>query len=238
MNNLIGMGNGRLRVGVPLAPAITPLFVTTDPAGKPRGVSVDIGLALARACGVEADFVVAGTTGELTDAVEAGRLDVAFMPADDERRRRVDFSPPYFVIESTYLVGPNVDIDSMAQVNQPGVAVVGIAGSTTFRAAQRTAPLANFSSAPTIAQAMDMLASGAVAAFALTHDALPALQKNLPGSRILAGAFQVTGVALALQKNQATALAFASAFIETAKKDGTVRRALDNAGLGHLAIAD
>jgi polar amino acid transport system substrate-binding protein len=85
---------------------------------------------------------------------------------------------------------------------------------------------------------MDMLASGAVAAFALTHDALPTLQHKLPGSRILAGAFQVTGVALALQKNQAAALAFASAFIQSAKKDGTVRRALDNAGLGHLAIAD
>jgi ABC-type amino acid transport substrate-binding protein len=64
MNNQLGVVTGRLRIGVPLAPAITPLFVTTDPAGQPKGVSADIGLALARACGVEADFVVAGTTGE------------------------------------------------------------------------------------------------------------------------------------------------------------------------------
>ena len=31
------------------------------------------------------------------------RIDVAFMPVDEERKKRVDFGPAYFLIESTYM---------------------------------------------------------------------------------------------------------------------------------------
>ena len=68
-------------------------------------------------------------------------------------------------------------------------------------------------------------------------DALPVLQKELPGSRILDGAFQVTGVAISIGKDRPAALAFLQRFIASAKQDGTIRRAFDNAGLGGLAIA-
>ncbi len=50
------------------------------------------------------EFVVAPNTGELVDALEAGRIDVSFMPVDDERKKRIDFGPVYFEVESTYLV--------------------------------------------------------------------------------------------------------------------------------------
>ena len=52
--------------------------------------------------------------------------------------------------------------------------------------------------AKTVDEAIGMLKAGTAQAFALTHDALPPLQKMLPGSRILDGAFQTTGVGLAL----------------------------------------
>jgi polar amino acid transport system substrate-binding protein len=61
---------------------------------------------LSKALGVPPDVLVAATTGELTDAVSNGTIDIGFMPADDERRQGLDFSPPYFIIESAYLVAP------------------------------------------------------------------------------------------------------------------------------------
>ena len=82
-----------------------------------------------------------------------------------------------------------------------------------------------------------MMGSGAARAFALTHDALPPLQKTLPGSRILDGAFQTTGVGIAVQKNRPAALAFVKDFVERAKSDGSVRRAFDAAGLSGLPLA-
>lgn len=82
-----------------------------------------------------------------------------------------------------------------------------------------------------------MMKAGPVQAFALTHDALPLLQSELPGSRILDGAFQTTGVAIAVQKDRPAALAYVTAFIEGAKANGVVRRAFDDAGLNRLPIA-
>jgi polar amino acid transport system substrate-binding protein len=229
--------SGKLRVGVAYAPAPTPVFVAREPSGSVRGVPRDIGTALANALGVPVELVVAATTGELTEAVSSGAIDVGFMPADDERRQRVDFSPPYFVIESTYLAAGSTDIRTLADVDRPGVTVVGIAGSTTMRAAGRSLKAAKLVAAKSVDEAMAMMQSGAAQAFALTHDALPVLQKQLPGSRILDGAFQVTGVAIAIQKDRPAALAFLETFLAGAKADGTIRRAFDDAGLAGLTIA-
>jgi len=228
---------GKLRVGVAYAPAPTPIFVAKDAAGDVHGVPRDLGAALAKALGVPAELVVTATTGELTDALTAGAIDIAFMPADDARRQRVDFSPPYFVIACTYLVAAGSDIKTLADVDRPQVAVVGIAGSTTMGAAGRSLKVAKVVPAKSVDEAMDMMSKGAVQAFALTHDALPTLQKQLPGSRILDGAFQTTGVAIAVPKDRPAALAFVKNFVDTAKSDGTVRRAFDAAGLSGLPIA-
>jgi polar amino acid transport system substrate-binding protein len=129
---------GKLRVGVAYAPAPTPVFVARDAAGGVHGVPRDLGAALAKALGVEADLIVKATTAELTDSLAAGAIDIGFMPADDARRPRVDFSPPYFTIESTYLAAGATDIRTMADVDRPDVTVVGITGSTTLAAAGRS----------------------------------------------------------------------------------------------------
>ena len=228
---------GRLRVGVAFAPAPTPIFVVKDAAGDVHGVPRDLGAALAKALGVPVEFVVAATTGELTDACSAGAIDIGFMPADDERRSRVDFSPPYFVIECTYLAAGSSDIKVLADVDRPEITVVGIAGSTTLRAAVRSLKAAKIVPAKSVDEAMAMMQAETAQAFALTHDALPPLQKQLPGSRILDGAFQTTGVAIALPKDRPAALAYVKDFIEGAKANGIVRRAFDAAGLDRLSIA-
>jgi polar amino acid transport system substrate-binding protein len=228
---------GTLRVGAAYAPAPTPIFLAKNAAGDFHGVPRDLGTALGQALGVQIEMVVMATTGELTDALTSGAIDIGFMPADDARRMRVDFSPPYFVIESTYLVAGNASIKTLADVDRPEVTVVGIAGSTTMAAAGRSLKTAKVVPAKSVDEAMAMMTAGSAQAFALTHDALPALQKQLPGSRILDGAFQTTGVAIAMQKDRPAALVFVSDFVARAKSDGTVRRAFDQAGLDGLQIA-
>jgi polar amino acid transport system substrate-binding protein len=227
---------GRLRIGVAYAPAPTPVFVAKDARGEVHGVPLDLGTALATELGVPSEIRVAATNGELTDALSSGTIDVGFMPADSERRKRVDFSPAYFVIESTYLALGS-DIKTMADVDRPEVTVVGAEGSTTLRAAARSLRTAKVVPAKSIDEAMDLMRSGTAQAFALAHDSLPTLKKTLPGSRILDGAFQTTGVAIAVQKNRTAALAYVARFIEDAKASGIVRRAFNDAGLQSLPIA-
>jgi len=229
---------GTLRIGVAYAPRATPIFVSRAPDGAYQGVPLDLGRALAQALDVPLEVVAAATTAELTQACLAGAIDVGFMPADDERRRLLDFSPPYFVIESTYLAAAGSGITALADVDRAGVTVVGIAGSTTNRAAGRSLQHATVVAANSIAEALAQLKAGHAQAFALTHDALPPLQKDLPGSLILAGAFQVTGVAMAVQKSRPQALAYITRFIEDAKVSGLLRQAFDTNGLSQLKIAD
>ena len=228
---------GKLRVGMAYAPTRTPIFVAKNASGDFHGVPRDLGIALAESLGVPAEFVILATTGELTEACTAGTIDIGFMPADEERRRRVDFSPPYFMIESTYLVVGSSDIRTLSEIDRQGITVVGMAGSTTMRAAGRALKNAKIVPAKTVDEALAMMKAETVQAFALTHDALPPLQKELSGSRILDGAFQTTGVAIAVQKDRPAALAYVETFIVAAKADGTVRRAFDAAGLNRLAVA-
>jgi polar amino acid transport system substrate-binding protein len=228
---------GTLRVGVAYAPASTPLFVARDAAGQVHGVALELGRALAKELGVPIEIFAAATTAELTQACCKGAIDMGVMPADEERRKLLDFSPPYFMIESTYLATGPSGIETLAEVDRPEVTVVGIAGSTTIRAAGRSLKAAKVVAATSIEEALTMLRAGSAQAFALTHDALPRLQVQLPGSRILEGAFQVTGVSMAVQKNHPAALAIITSFIERAKAHGVVRRAFDEAGLNGLPVA-
>jgi polar amino acid transport system substrate-binding protein len=68
-------------------------------------------------------------------------------------------------------------------------------------------------------------------------DSLPPLQQALPGSRILDGAFQSTGVAIAVHKDRPAALAAVTDFVNAAKQDGLLRLTFDAAGLTAQAIA-
>jgi polar amino acid transport system substrate-binding protein len=79
--------------------------------------------------------------------------------------------------------------------------------------------------------------TGNADAIALGRESLAGMQAKLPGSRILDGHFQATGTAVAVPKGRSAALAYVSAFVEQAKKDGTVRKALDAAGMKGALVA-
>jgi polar amino acid transport system substrate-binding protein len=228
---------GKLRVGVAWAPSASPLFVVKDKDGQPRGVTVDLANALANELGVPVELMVAPNTGELVDALEAGQIDVSFVPVDDERKKRIDFGPVYFQVESTYMVTQASGIATVDAVDRPGVRVVGIAGTTTIRAAGRTLKSTTVTAAQSIGEAIEMMTTGKADAFALSRDSLPPFVAKLPGSRIVEGGFQYTGVAVAVTKGKPEALAYVTAFLEKAKPSGVVRKAFDAAGLAHLDVA-
>jgi polar amino acid transport system substrate-binding protein len=170
--------------------------------------------------------MVAPNTGELVDALEAGRIDVSFMPIDDERKKRVAFGPVYFEVESTYMVSAGSGIKTVAEVDRASVRVVGIANTTTIRAAART-----------LQHTTPVAAASIPDAFALSRDSLPPFVAQLPGSRMVEGGFQFTGVAIAVGKDRAEALADVTAFLERAKQSGVVKDAFARAGLSHLDVA-
>jgi polar amino acid transport system substrate-binding protein len=228
---------GVLRVGVVRAPKAGVFFIEADEGAAPRGVTVDLGAALAAEVGVGAAYTVFPNSGECTDAVASGAVDVAFMPVDASRSARVAFGPGYFVIESTYLVSAASAITSLAEVDRAGVRVVGIADTTTIRASARS--LRHTEPVPIrgVEEAVAMLRDGRADALALSHDSLAQIAPGIPGSRILDGGFQRTTISIAVPPGRPAALAEVTAFLDRAKRDGTVRRALDAVGLTSEPVA-
>jgi len=235
MNELIP--TGKLRVGVAFAPSPSPLFVIKDKDGTLHGVTIDLAGALAQELGVAVEFMAAPNTGELVDALEAGRIDVSFMPVDEERKKRIDFGPVYFLVESTYLATAASGLRTVDEVDRAGVRVIGIANTTTIRAAGRTLKNTAITAVQSIGEAIEMLGAGKADAFALSRDSLPPFVAQLPGSRIVDGGFQFTGIAIAVPKGRRKALAAVTIFLEKAKSCGAVRRAFERAGLSHLSVA-
>ena len=43
------------------------------------------------------------------------------MPVDEERRKRIDFGPVYFLVESTYMVTEASGIKTVDEVDRPGM---------------------------------------------------------------------------------------------------------------------
>jgi len=176
-------------------------------------------------------------SGEVTNALISGEIDVAFLPVDEERKKRVGFGPAYFVAESTYLVRAGSDIQSIAEVDRAGVRVVGIANTATFRSVSQLLKNAKLQPATSVDQALNALRSGEADALAMPRDALGPLAANVPGSRILDGAYQRLSIAIAVPSNRPNALAYVSTFMEDAKASGIVRRALDSAGFKDAPVA-
>ena len=221
---------GTLRVGLVYAPVMSTFFVIKDEAGKPKGVTADIGEALAKKLNLPVEFVLFPNSGQAVDAVESGAVDVSFMPVDAERKARIAFGPDYVRAESTYMVTAASGAKTVDDVDKAGMRVIGIANTTTIRAATSTLKNTTISPVTSVGDAVAMLRDGKADAFALGRDSLPPYVKQVPGSLITDGQFQQIGIAIATQKGKPQALAAVTDFLNEAKKDGTVRKALDKGG--------
>jgi polar amino acid transport system substrate-binding protein len=229
---------GKLRVGVAIGPTIGAGNVAMDAAtGKPRGIAVDLGKELADRLGVPVEYVPYPNSGALTEAAGSGAWDVAFLPVDDERKKKVAFGPAHMVLQSTYLVAPGSAIKTHADVDRLGARVAGIENTATTRAAQRSLKTVTIVNVKTADELLQLLRTGQAEAVVQSREALTGLSAKLPGARVLDGSFLNSFVAVAVPRTRPAALAYVTRFIEEAKASGLVRRALDNAGLKSSVVA-
>ena len=227
---------GTLRVGLVEAPSAGVLFIGPV-KGEPTGVTADLSADLAEKAELPVTYTVFPNTGAATAALQAGSIDVSYMPVDAARRQVLDFGPGYYDLESTYLASGASGMADVAQVDRPGIRVVAIDGTTTIRASARTLKQTQPVGVPSVAEAVELMRTGQADAFALSRDTLKPILSEVPGSRIVTGGFQRTQVAVALPKSRPTALAFVTAWLDGAKQSGLVRRIFDAHGFASESVA-
>ena len=228
---------GKLRVAVAVSPSPSALYVVKDASGKLRGVSIDLGAAMAKKLGVPVEYVEYLASGAITEDAPKNKWDVTFVPYDAERAKQLDFGAAYHLLQSTYLVAPGSSIKTLAEVNAPGVRIAGVANTATFRASGKASPLATTITVAGVDDAVELMRAGKADAIALSRESLTGLLPKIPGSRLLDGGFLNSVTAVAVPPGHKAALTYVSAFVEEEKAAGDVRRAFDDIGLKTAQVA-
>jgi len=219
---------GKLRVAV--YPG-SPTSMVKDAAGDTRGVTWDLGQALAARLGVPFEPVVFARPAEVIEGLKAGKADITFTNASPARAKEVDFTPPLLGVEQGFLVPAGSRLSTIADVEKPGVRVGVTTGSTSEAALTRGPRPFTLLRAPTLKDAARMLSSGEIDAFSTNKAILSELSDQLPGSRILEGRIGLENMALGIPKGREAGMAWLRGFAEGAMADGTLDRAVARAGV-------
>ncbi len=227
--------SGRLRAAINFGnPVLAQRDVRT---GEPRGVSVDLARELAKRLDVPVDFVTFDAAGKVSDALKNGAWDVAFLAIDPVRADAIAFTPPYVVIEGTYLVRSDAPFASVEDLDRDGVRITVARGSAYDLYLTRALAHAQLVRFSTGLEAVDVFAAGGYDAAAGVKQPLVAFAGSHAGVRVMPGRFMVIEQAVAIPKPRAAGLPFVQALVEELKRSGFVMRALAASGQADAAVA-
>jgi polar amino acid transport system substrate-binding protein len=222
---------GKLRVAIGVSAAGGAYWSNKTESGGYSGVPVDLGKDMAAQLGVPVEYVPYTNSGNITDAASSGAWDVTFLPQDAERETKMSFGPIYEVADATYIIKAGSPIKDFASLDQAGVKVAAVNGTTTMRGAQAHLKNAKVTGYQTYDEIFNLLKNGEIDAFALSRDQLNDMAKKLPGTKVLDETFKKTVTAVAVPLNHPQSLAFVKKFMADAIVNGTMRKAYDNNGL-------
>ena len=112
---------GVLRAGINLSNFLLVTGKTAE--GEPVGVAPDMAREIAARLGVSVKYVTFKTPGELADAAESGIWDIGLIGAEPQRAEKIVFTPAYVEIEATYLVPASSPLNTIADVDKPGIRI-------------------------------------------------------------------------------------------------------------------
>lgn len=226
--------SGKLRVGVYLG---SPTSLVRDASGQARGVSVEIGQALAQRLGVPYEQVEFARLQLVLDALKSGQVDFTVTNATPARAVDMNFTPPLVLLELGYLALPSSRVQAIADVDQPGVKVGVSQGSTSQTTLSRSYKSAAVVPAASLQSAREMLKAGQIDAFATNKGILFEMADALPGARVLPGNWGLEQLAIAIPKGREPAMDVVRRFADQVRADGSVQRAAERAGLRGTAPA-
>jgi len=220
---------GMLRVGV--YPGSPTSLVRDSATGAPKGITYDVGKALAEHLGVQFELVELRALPEVLAAVKAGTVDFTGTNATPARAADMDFTPTVIDIELGFLVVPGSPVSSIADANRPGMRIAVTRGSTSQTTLPRILPNATIVPAPTLKAAGEMLAAHSIDAYATNKVILYELSTTVANSRVLDGQWGVEHWAFAVPKGREKGMAYLRRYLEQADRSGVIARAVERSGL-------
>ena len=214
---------GKMRAAINFG---NPILATRDASGGAQGVSVDLAREAARRLGRPVELVLFNSAGNVTDAVKAREVDIAFVAIDPVRGADMEFTAPYVIIEGAYLVRNGSPLARNDDVDRPGTRIAVGRGSAYDLYLTRALKSATLVRAPTSPLVTDVFLAENLDVAAGVKQQLEADAKRVGGVRLLPGHFMVIEQAMAVPKGRAAAQAWLAAFVEEMKATGFVDAAL------------
>ncbi len=212
---------GRLRAGMNFSNTVLTMRDRGD--GKPGGVAADLARELGKRLGVETDFIAYDSPGEVVDAISAGKCDVCFLAIEPARAERIDFTAPYVLIESTYIVREDSPISHPPDMDKPGLKI-GVMERAAYDL-YLTRTLQHATLVRGNRDYLDDVGSGKIDAGAGIRQMLADYAKTHKGLRIMPEAFATVSQAMGCAKGGKGYL-YLRAFVEEMKATGFVKRGL------------
>lgn len=225
---------GKLRAGINFQNV---LLTSLGPNGEQGGVAVEFVRELARRLGVELEIVPYKSAGALADSVTSGAWEVSVLGEEPARATVMDFAPPLTEIEATYIVPAGSKINSIDEVDRPGVSIVSPAKSAYDLYLARTIKHAKLVQIAGSKAAEDHFVKEKCDALAGLKTVLLDFAPTLPGSRILEGRFTVVRHTAATPKGLDAAAAYLREFVEDVKASGLVAKWVEQSGVKGLSAA-
>jgi polar amino acid transport system substrate-binding protein len=230
---------GVLRVGLNMSN----FLLVTDGAsgGPPSGVVPDLAAQIAARLGVSIEWMRYPDAGMLSAGARGNPAedawDIAFMGAEPARASVIDFTAAYVEIEATYLVPAGSPIESIADVDRPGVRIAVAARAAYALYLARTLEHAELVEAEGLEGSFKRFGDQGLDALAGLKPRLMLDQHRLPGARLLPGRFTAVQQAIATPAGRPNAFRLLRAFAEEVKADGTVAGLIARHGVQGLSVA-
>jgi polar amino acid transport system substrate-binding protein len=220
---------GKLRVGVNLGNF---LLVNKDAAtGELHGVVPDLAAELARRLGTTAELIQYPGAGQAADGAKAGAWDAGFIGAEPARAAEIAFTSAYLEIPATYLVPAGSPIQSLADVDKPGIRIATASRSAYDLYLSRSLKHAELVRAEGIPASYDLFVQERLEVLSGLLPRLVSDVKRLPGARVLEGRFTAVQQAIGTPKARTTAAEYLREFVADIKASGLVARLIDKHGV-------
>jgi polar amino acid transport system substrate-binding protein len=221
---------GKLRAAMNFG---NPVLVQKGANGEPLGVTPELATALAKRLGVPVEFVIYPSAGKTFDGAKENAWDIGFIAIEPARATEVDFTPPYLLIQGTYLVAKDAPFKNVADVDTPGRKIgVGL-GSVYDLYLTRTLKNAVLVRNPKggAAGGIEPFLDQHLDAAAGVREPLDAYAKDHSDTRVMPDAFEEIQQAIGTPKGRAApGLAYLRQFVEEMKANGFVADALKRSG--------
>lgn len=212
-----------------------PVQGTVDPqTGAVSGPVADLVKELARRAGVPYTITPSNGAKDLIEHLNNHTFDIGLLAYETGRARQVDYSGPYLLMGSTYLVASSSPIHTAADADRPGVKIAAVAGNAPTIYLQqhlKNATVIPWKAAPPYEEIIQMFASGAVDAYAGNRTRLTEAAARYPGLRVAQDNFTVLEQNLVVAKGDSVKRKIVDDFLNEARSSTFLKEMLVRAKL-------